>query len=274
GWLDLSGLTSIPEGFNPTVGDCLDLRSLTSIPEGFNPTVGGSLDLTRLTSIPEGFNPTVGGYLDLRSLTSIPKGFNPTVGGWLDLSGLTSIPEGFNPTVGDCLDLRSLTSIPEGFNPTVGGSLDLNNGLSAPTKPYKNHLLFWQNGKYVSADSILTEVLSKKGNAFKVRKISSTKEFWLVSNGEVHAHGDTLHKATEDFEFKLISEKLKNEPINSDTIIDVKYYRLLTGACEMGVKDWMDRNGAKQSYTASELLPILEKTNAYGVEKFKKLLTF
>ena len=134
--------------------------------------------------------------------------------------------------------------------------------------------MFWQNGKYVSADSILTEVLSKKGNAFKVRKISSTKEFWLVSNGEVHAHGDTLHKATEDFEFKLISEKLKNEPINSDTIIDVKYYRLLTGACEMGVKDWMDRNGAKQSYTASELLPILEKTNAYGVEKFKKLLTF
>ena len=44
----------------------LDLRSLTSIPEGFNPTVGGSLDLRSLTSIPSGFNPTVGGGLDLR----------------------------------------------------------------------------------------------------------------------------------------------------------------------------------------------------------------
>jgi len=55
----------------------LDLRSLTSIPEGFNPTVGGYLYLSSLTSIPEGFNPTVGGYLDLRSLTSIPEGFNP-----------------------------------------------------------------------------------------------------------------------------------------------------------------------------------------------------
>jgi hypothetical protein len=33
----------------------LDLNSLTSIPEGFNPTVGGSLDLRSLTSIPEGF---------------------------------------------------------------------------------------------------------------------------------------------------------------------------------------------------------------------------
>jgi len=35
----------------------------------------GSLDLRSLTSIPEGFNPTVGNYLDLRSLTSIPEGF-------------------------------------------------------------------------------------------------------------------------------------------------------------------------------------------------------
>ena len=43
--------------------------------------IGGDLDLGSLTSIPEGFNPTVGGDLDLRSLTSIPEGFNPTVGG-------------------------------------------------------------------------------------------------------------------------------------------------------------------------------------------------
>ena len=70
----------------------------------------GSLDLSSLTSIPEGFNPTVGGWLYLSSLTSIPEGFNPTVGGSLDLSGLTSIPEGFNPTVGGCLYLSSLTS--------------------------------------------------------------------------------------------------------------------------------------------------------------------
>ncbi len=54
-------------------GGYLDLSSLKSIPEGFNPTVGGSLYLGSLTSIPEGFNPTVGGYLDLRSLTSIER---------------------------------------------------------------------------------------------------------------------------------------------------------------------------------------------------------
>ena len=48
-------------------GGDLYLRSVTSIPEGFNPTVGGYLYLSSVTSIPDGFNPTVGGYLDLRS---------------------------------------------------------------------------------------------------------------------------------------------------------------------------------------------------------------
>ena len=85
----LKKLNKMVDEANKT-GGWLYLGGLTSIPEGFNPTVGGSLDLSGLTSIPEGFNPTVGGSLDLRGLTSIPEGFNPTVGGWLYLSGLTT----------------------------------------------------------------------------------------------------------------------------------------------------------------------------------------
>ena len=284
GSLDLGNLTSIPEGFNPTVGGNLYLRNLTSIPEGFNPTVGGYLYLRNLTSIPEGFNPTVGGDLYLQNLTSIPEGFNPTVGGYLDLSNLTSIPEGFNPTVGGSLDLSNLTSIPEGFNPTVGGNLYLRNGLKAETKEPlpnafintpKNKLLFWQNGKYVSADQMLTEVISKKGNVYKVRKIHSDKDFYLVTDGTTHAHGETLKKAREDYEFKVIAEKLKNEPINPGTVITDQYYRLVTGACEIGVKQWREQNGVEvEKITAKELLPILEKTNAYGLERFKKLIQF
>ena len=60
-----------------------------------NGFIEGDLYLYRLTSIPEGFNPTVGGDLYLSSLTSIPEGFSPTVGGSLDLYSLTSIPESF-----------------------------------------------------------------------------------------------------------------------------------------------------------------------------------
>jgi hypothetical protein len=220
--------------------------------------------------------------LYLSNLTTIPEGFNPTVGGSLDLRNLTTIPEGFNPTVGGSLYLSNLTTIPEGFNPTVGGSLDLRNGLKAnkkepigKIKTPKNKLLFWQNGKYVSADDIFTEVLNKRGNVYRVRKLHSTKEFYLVTDGETHAHGDTLKKAKEDFEFKLISEKLKNEPILADTLININYYRTVTGACEMGVKSWMQQNNmTKESYKAKDLLPILKKTNAYGYERFKQLVKF
>ena len=49
------------------VGGNLDLWSVTSLPDGFNPTVGGDLYLGSVTSLPEGFNPTVGGYLYLGS---------------------------------------------------------------------------------------------------------------------------------------------------------------------------------------------------------------
>ena len=59
----------------------------------------GSLYLNRLTSIPSGFNPTVGGYLDLSGLTSIPSDFNPTVGGNLWLDSLTSIPDSVRKNV-------------------------------------------------------------------------------------------------------------------------------------------------------------------------------
>ena len=139
----------------------------------------------------------------------------------------------------------------------------------------KNKLLFWQNGKYVSADRMLTEVISKKGNVYKVKKLHSTKEFYLVTDGKNHAHGDTLAKAKEDFRFKLMSEKLKKEPITAETIINDNYYRLITGACELGVKSWREQNGITvEKITAKELLPLLEKSGAYGLEKFKQLIHF
>jgi hypothetical protein len=236
--------------------------------------IGGDLDLSNLTSIPEGFNPTVGGDLDLRNLTSIPEGFNPTVGDSLYLNNLTSIPEGFNPTVGYNLDLSNLTSIPEGFNPTVGGYLYLSNRLQYETKPFNKPLFEWENGKYIKVDGIFTEVLHKKGNIYKVKKLNSFKEYYLVSEDGFYAHGETLKQACNDLKFKIIAEKLKNEPINKDTILNVQYYRTVTGACEIGCKDWMKQNNIQEPITAGELFPILEKTNAYGFEKFKNLITF
>lgn len=172
------------------------------------------------------------------------------------------------------LDLGSLTSIPEGFNPTVGGDLDLNSLTSIPEVNKPVYPLTW-NG-HIFADGMLRRLVSKKGNIYKLQDLTREETFYMVSDGKGNfAHGGTIRKANEDLRFKLIAEKLKKEPIHADTIISVQYYRTITGACEMGCKDWMSRNGIKkEKMRADELLPLLEKSNAYGLESFRKLVTF
>jgi len=212
---------------------------------------------------------------------------NETVGGSLYLGNLTSIPKEFNPTVGGSLDLRNLTSIPKEFNPTVGGSLYLGNlTIDVPTKPYGNSILSWENGKYILCDGIFTEVLSKKKGRYFVRKINSKEKIYIVTDGKnTHAHGKSLKQANEDLQFKIMSEKLKNEPIESDFLLTVKYYRLITGACDAGVRDFMKSNFLEYEIIndetkeinpikAKDLIPLLEKSGAYGVEKLKSLITF
>ena len=223
-------------------------------------------------------NLTVGGYLDLRgtAITSLPD--NLTIGGGLYLRGtaITSLPD--NLTVGGGLDLEgtAITSLPD--NLTIGGGLYLRGTAITNPNNYKrpfSKMLSWRNGKYIKVDGMFTEVVHRKGNVFKVKRLNTTKEFYLVTDGKYNfAHGDTLKEAKEDLRFKVMAEQLKNEPILPDTVVTVKHYRLITGACEFGVKDWMQRNEVKEGLTAKELLPILERTNAYGLDKFKSLVKF
>jgi hypothetical protein len=277
GGLDLDSLTSIPEGFNPTVGGYLNLHSLISIPEGFNPTVGGSLDLHSLTSIPEGFNPTVGVSLNLRSLKSIPEGFNPTVGGNLHLSSLKSIPEGFNPTVGGNLYLYSLKSIPEGFNPTVGGSLYLYDGMSCDKTPLGSTPLTWQNGKYMSFDGIFGELISRKGNVWKCKKVNKEEIFYVITDGEGrYSHGASLQEAREDLAYKIADnidkEKYKGLPLDTKFTFSeaVQCYRLITGACSFGTRHFIESYNIskRKKYTIKDMITLTE--GQYGHNTFKE----
>ena len=145
--------------------------------------------------------------------------------------------------------------------------------------------LFLEGLKWKSVDGSLFVIESSHTKeditihkGYNIKSVSNNiiirETCYVAESGEYYAHGDTMRKSVEDLNFKIISEKLKNEPINEDTIIDIKYYILVTGACEFGVKSFIATNGLKESYTALELLPILESKHAYGVEKFKTLLTF
>ena len=202
------------------------------------------------------------GSLDLSSLTSITEGFNPTVGGSLYLSSLTSITEGFNPTVGGYLDLESLTSIPEGFD----------------ISDYENQtttIFYWQNGKYISVDSLFCEVIKKKGNVFKCKKINQEDYFYIVTDGNgKYAHGYTIKEAKEDLIYK-ISERNKEDfkHLSLDSVLSfnkmIECYRTITGACSFGVKDFVESNDIKKkAYSIKEVIEMTE--NKHGNELFKQ----
>ena len=215
------------------------------------------------------------GYLDLSGSTSIPDGFNPTVGGYLDLSGLTSIPDGFNPTVGGSLDLRGLTSIPDGFNPTVGAYLDLRGRSTFIGSNTNTSLISWKKGKFILVDGEFTEVISKRGNVWKVKHVNTTKEFYLVSNGNnKYAHGDSIKEAKEDLIYKISNrDKSDFNHLKLDTVLSfeesIECYRVITGACSNGVKNFIESNEIKRkSYIISDLIKITEKS--YGGDVFKQ----
>ena len=208
----------------------------------------------------------INGSLDLRSVTALIPGFNPTVGGSLDLSSVTTLISGFNPTVGGDLDLRSVTKI-----------------IRSTDIP---KLLSWQNGKYIKVDGIFTEVIKKTGNLYLAKKVNVPDEFYLATDGKWnYAHGATKEKAKADLRFKIIAEKLKKDPIKPDTMLTVLYYRTVTGACDLGCRQWLDANKIPykiegestvevKPISAKDLLPLLEKSGAYGLDRIKSLITF
>ena len=231
----LSSLTSVDKNFlkGTIINGYLDLRSLTSVDKDFlkGTTINGTLDLDSLTNVDKNFlkGTIINGYLDLRSLTSIDKDFlkDTTINGYLNLSSLTSVDKDF---------LKDTS---------INGDLYLNSLKKVDIYLLKRNVRKLQTGynlekKYCFFDGILSKVLSvRKVNEYTIFK---TPFEFIAKKDDYTAHGKTIKKAIEDCEFKIISEKLKNEPINEDTLFTVKYYRLITGACDLGVRSFMQKH--------------------------------
>lgn len=135
--------------------------------------------------------------------------------------------------------------------------------------------------------NISTKKRTIKGQSIEVReahKVAQKETFFIVSSGNLHAHGKDFKGAFEDLQFKILAKKLKNEPITNDTLITVNHYRAITGACNLGCKDFMDKHKIpytigendrvieKEPIKAKYLLKLLKIDNAYGVDRFEKLI--
>ena len=110
------------------------------------------------------------------------------------------------------------------------------------------------------------------GYNLKYLPLESNDKCFVAKKDNFTAHGVDIHKAVEDLLYKISADKLKNEPVYPDTIVTIKHFKAITGACDLGMSDWkLQNNIIVDELKASELLILLEKTNAYGLDKFKQL---
>jgi len=206
--------------------------------------VNDDVNLDGLTSLPSNVIFNNQGYVYLDSSTSLSSDNVFNNQGSIYLNSLTSLPIDIIFNNQGFIYLPRVTSIPDDIKVFDDYGMKINN-----TKQTKGYTIYDCN------------YLGNNNHCFVAEKDGFT------------AHGKTVKKAIEDVEYKIISEKLKNEPISLDTIVDVNHYRMITGACELGITNWLKENNLKKKkYKVSEILPILEKTHAYGVERFKSLI--
>ena len=185
-------------------------------------------------------------------------------------TGITSLPEGL--TVGAHLDLRGtgITSLPEGL--TVGGYLDLRGtGITDTSKVNKKFdadivQKIWSDSKFICADGVFAEKISHHGNVWEVKKIASSKVFYLVTDGHgKYAHGYTIQEAKKDLVYKICNrDKSEYESLTLDSTLSfedaVECYRIITGACSFGTRNFVET-----------ILPDKDKKDAYTIRKMIEL---
>ena len=161
-----------------------------------------------------------------------------------------------------------------------GGSLDLENTQIDTSKVNRNineeSFFEWRNRKYIKADGIFSKVISHKRNVFKIQKIGSTKESYLVTDGNgKFSHGDTIKEAKEDLIFKISNRDksdYKELTLESKMSFEkaIECYRIITGACSFGTKDFVSNRLIKKEkeYTVSEMIEVTK--GEYGNSTFKQ----
>lgn len=178
---------------------------------------------------------------------------------------------------GGSLDLRGtqITQLPD--NLTVGGSLYLRGTQITDTSKVSRNtptIYTWRNRKYIKADNVFSELVSQKGNVYRIRQIGSAKIGYLVTDGNGKwSHGSTLKEAKDDLIYKSSNRdksEYENLSLESEVTFEeaIEMYRVITGACSFGTREFVQNRlkEKKDKYTISEIIQITGKE--YGGNTF------
>jgi len=125
-------------------------------------------------------------------------------------------------------------------------------------------------------DNILARIISRRGNVLRVIICGATEVSYVVTDGEVWSHGATLREARDGLLFKIG----KRDPSEFKTwtlsrVVSrrdaIRAYRVITGACEQGVRMWVSQRELPEKSTVRNVIRLTKW--AYGSDVFCRFFT-
>ena len=273
--LEAPALTSVGGTLSIQPSAKLEAPALTSVGGHLSIQPSAKLEAPALTSVGE--NLTVYSSGKLPALTSVGAALCIYSSAKLEAPALTSVGADLYIQPSAKLEAPALTS--------VGGTLYIQPSakLEAPKVIYndKNALAlcrkslndsFAKNG-FVLADGILAKLISRRGPVSRVIICGKNEISYLVTDGETYAHGKTLKEARESLIYKITSRDTSEFKVwRLDEIVTkrdaIRAYRAITGACEAGVRTWMEQRKTPESISIKDIIKLTE--GSYGAREFKE----
>ena len=122
------------------------------------------------------------------------------------------------------------------------------------------------------ADGILARIVSKRGPVSRVVICGKTEVSYLVTDGEAWSHGKTLAEARDGLLYKIGNrDTTEFKKWTLETTVNkrdaIRAYRTITGACESGVRNWLERRQTPDSITVKGIVSLT--AGAFGADAFK-----
>jgi hypothetical protein len=195
--------------------------------------------------------------------TAFPK--LTSVGGSIDASGAdtkTAFPK--LTSVGGSIDAR-------------GADVDYPHAKQEDSQAYQRCrsllLSAFAAAGYSFADGILARIVSQRGPVTRVIICGKTEVSYLVTDGEAYSHGKTLAEARDGLLYKVGKrDKSEFKGWTLDRTVTkgdaIRAYRVITGACEGGVRAWMGQRQTPEKITVQGIIDLTH--GAYGADAFRE----
>jgi len=138
----------------------------------------------------------------------------------------------------------------------------------------------WLSRGYVFADGICLKLVSSKTqghvDVYKCEDFNNEISY-VARNGDKFSHGETIEKSISDLRYKISSRdtgRFSSWKIDDIKSIEelIEAYRVITGACEAGVKMFLENKKLNNDKMCVREAITLTK-NQHGHESFKNFFT-